>query len=190
LASALVGAGLLVLAGACGKGPSATTTTTPTADGQQEVAEAAGRGRASPTGAPANAPADEDVEELYIDGVRLRLQPNGCELTVSFLDQRHRHRFESFPGACHFAPDRHGQPWVVLTDHGNAVLVESSAPAEGGCNTALQVVVVTERGPQLSREIQRVSGCGPGPWDEMMYHVLASDRVNLGASRDSSPAAI
>lgn len=122
-----------------------------------------------------------DEEALYIDGVRLRLQPTGCTLTAAFLDQKLEHDFQQFPGACHFACDLQGQPWVVPTDHGKAVLVESSVPAEDGdCDTALQIVVITERGPQLSREVQHVSACGPGPWDELMYHVLASDRVELG----------
>lgn len=62
--------------------------------------------------------------------------------------------------------------------------LESWVPREtDGCDTALQVVVITERGPAISREIQRVSGCGPGPWDEMLVHVLASDRVPLGAAQ-------
>lgn len=68
---------------------------------------------------------------------------------------------------------------MVATDHGKAELVESWVTREpDGCDTALQVVVITERRPVLSREIQRVSG-GPGPWDEMLVHVLASDRVAL-----------
>lgn len=177
--------GLLGLVAACGKGPVGTTASTPpTDDDGSAVVEPADDGPATSATVPTDPPASDDVEELYVDGVRLRLQPGDCSLTATFLDQERRHRFQPFPGACHFAPDRDGQPWVVPTDNGKAVLVVSSVPTEAGdaCETALQLVVITERGPELSREIQRVSGCGPGPWDEMMYHVLASDRVALGAS--------
>lgn len=182
-AAAFAGAGFLALLGACGKGPGSTATSTPTVGAHEEQADPSSGSGSTPAAAPTVGPNEAGVEELYVDGVRLRLQPAGCVLTAVFLDQEHRHRFEPFPAsACHFAPDQHGQPWVVPTEHGKAVLVESSVPAEGDdCETALQIVVVTERGPQLSREIQHVSGCGPGPWDEMMYHVLASDRVALGA---------
>lgn len=126
-------------------------------------------------------PPASDAEELYVDGVRMTLQPSTCTFTATFLDHELGHHFE-FPGACHFAPGPDGQPWIVPTDHGKAVLVEGSTPVDGQCDTALQIVVVTERGPALSRQVQRVSGCGPGPWDEMMYHVLASDRVALGTN--------
>jgi hypothetical protein len=187
LALARLGA-CLVLA-ACSRGPAPSNTTPPSTDGSAVAVEPP-RDRAQPaaSGAAAagDAPACEDPgggEELYIDGVTLRLQPSSCTLTAVFLDQTRQHRFEGFPGACHFARDGQDQPWVVATDHGNAVLVQASVPAEGGdCDTALQVVVVTERGPALSREIQRVTGCGPGPWDELMLHVLASDRVALGGA--------
>lgn len=177
--------GLLGLVAACGKGPAGTTASTPPTndDGSGAVVEPVDDGAATATAVPADPPAGDDVEELHIDGVRLRLQPADCSLTATFLDQERRHRFQPFPGACHFAPGRDGLPWVVPTDHGKAVLVGSSVPAQAGdgCETALQLVVITERGPALSREVQRVSGCGPGPWDEMMYHVLASDRVAMGA---------
>jgi hypothetical protein len=156
-------------------------STPPTSGGGTAEVEPSGGTQADGATSPADPPAG-DVEELYVDGVRLRLEPQACLLTATFLDEERRHRFQAFPGACHFAPDPHGQPWVVSTDHGKAVLVQSWTPAEAGsCDTALQIVVVTERGPELSRQIQRVSGCGPGPWDEMMYHVLASDRVAMGA---------
>jgi hypothetical protein len=171
---------LLALGAGCGK-PTAGSTP-PAAGGGAEleddtepvdVAEPVDASAARPT---EPVPVGEPVEELYIDGVRLRLLPRLCRLDASFLDQERRFDFR-FPGACHFGPDAGGRPWVVSTDHGKAVLVVGSSKLESGaCDTALQVVVITERGPELSREIQRVSGCGPGPWDEMMVHVLASDR--------------
>lgn len=175
-----------MLAIACGKGAAsvpplaagdrATGEVGTGSDGLAEVEDDAGAAAAVPEDPPA-----ADEEELYIDGVRLRLRPAQCQLTARFLDEERQHQFERFPGACHFAPDRDGQPWVVATEHGKAVLVQSSVARDTeGCDTALQIVVITERGPALSREIQRVSGCGPGPWDELMYHVLASDRVPLG----------
>lgn len=173
---------LLTLATACGKGPGPSESTPPgPADGTTTAAVERSTAEEEAGGAtPEPRPADE--EELHVDGVRLRLQPAGCLLTAKLLDEELEHQFPAFPGPCHFAPDRQGQPWIVATEHGKAVVVESSATGEdGACDTALQVVVITERGPQLSREIQRVSACGPGPWDEMMYHVLASDRVALGA---------
>jgi hypothetical protein len=177
--------GLLGLVAACGKGPAGTTASTPPTsdDDGSAVVEPADDGASTTTATPADPPAGDDVEELHIDGVHLRLQTTGCALTATFLDEERRHRFEPFPGACHFALGRDGLPWVVPTDHGKAVLVGSSVPVQAGedCETALQVVVITERGPELSRQVQRVSSCGPGPWDEMMYHVLASDRVGMSA---------
>lgn len=177
---------LLALVAACGKtaarvsppdaGNRATGETEAGGGDRAEAEDDAGAIAAVPDDPPA-----ADDEELYVDGVRLRLRPAECLLTARFLDEERRHRFEGFPGACHFAPDRGGQPWVVATEHGKAVLVQSWVARDAdGCDTALQIVVITERGPELSREIQRVSGCGPGPWDELMYHVLASDRVPLG----------
>ncbi len=166
---------------ACGKGPGPTHSTPPDDDGGGTTAET---GHHTPTGddGSSSEPRPADEEELRIDGVRLRLQPGSCQLSATFLDEALEHRFESFPGPCHFAASAEGPPWVVATDHGKAVLVQSSAKTEGNdCDTALQIVVITERGPQLSRQVQRISSCGPGPWDEMMYHVLASDRVAFGA---------
>jgi hypothetical protein len=174
-------------AAACGKGPRPMDSTPPSRGGGTAEVEPLHHSLALTEledggGSPVEPPAT-DEEALYIDGVRLRLQPSGCTLTAAFLDEERKHAFQEFPGACHFACDLQGQPWVVPTDHGKAVLVESSAPAEeGDCDTALQIVVITERGPELSREVQHVSACGPGPWDELMYHVLASDRVDLGTA--------
>jgi len=125
--------------------------------------------------------ADPTVETIDVDGVKLELVPDECQLSATFVDDEQSHHF-AFPGACHFSPDPEGQAWVVATDHGKALLVESWVPlAEGDCDTALQLVIITQKGPELSSQIQRVSGCGPGPWDEMMYHVLAAQRVPLGS---------
>jgi hypothetical protein len=42
------------------------------------------------------------------------------------------------------------------------------------------VVVLTPEGVRLSKAEQRVAMCAPGDWDEMMFHVLASDPVEFG----------
>ncbi|MCB9716693.1 MAG: hypothetical protein H6712_22740 [Myxococcales bacterium] len=170
---------------ACGKGTGPGSSPPPdstTTDGGALADLDADGG--TETGAPeeegSGAPADG--EPLDIDGVHLSLSPAGCQLVATWLDQRREHHFD-FPGECHFAPDPQQRPaWVVPTDSGKAVIVMGSRPNEGGdCDTALQVLVVTEKGPALSSEIQRVASCSPGPWDEMMYHVMASRSVLLGA---------
>ncbi len=183
----------MLAATACTKGSGPDTTPPGPSSSTDGVATATAdtTGTPDPTGTPddagSNADGDPDSgataagESLLIDGVTLSLVPDGCQLTATYLDQRQTHTFD-FPGACQFSPDAQGQPWVVPTDNGKAVIVESWAPADRGCDTALQVVVITDKGPQLSRDIQRVSQCGPGPWDEMMYHVLSSDRVALGGA--------
>jgi hypothetical protein len=176
----------LVLAAACGK---PTTGSTPPGSGSgsgsggdtAEVEPPDAEPRPTLVYGDEPSPPSVGIEELYIDGVRLLLRSSECLLVAVTVGEEQLHRFEKFPGECHFAKDRDGQSWVVATDHGKAVLVESSVPKDAGnCDTALQVVVITEKGPMLSREVQRVSGCGPGPWDEMMVHVLASDRVAFG----------
>ncbi|MCH9681506.1 MAG: hypothetical protein K0V04_08740 [Deltaproteobacteria bacterium] len=156
-------------------GPSASTSSptvpTQTPEAPDDIADAG-----------SDDAAKGDAVELLIDGVQLRLTPSNCQLTASYLDEQQGHTFE-FPGDCHFSPGPDGLPWIVPTDNGKSVVVESWVPADGdACDTALQVVVITERGPTLSRGIQRVSECGPGPWDEMMVHVLSSERVALGTA--------
>lgn len=177
----LTAALLLLAATACTKG-SAEGPTAPPEPSPRAQTELDGVEATPEAGDVADADA-EPLEQLDIDGVRLSLDPGGCDVVATFLEERREHHFD-FPGDCHFAPDPQDRPaWVVPTDHGKAVLVVGSAPADGGgCDTALQVLVITEQGPALSSEIQRVSGCGPGPWDEMLYHVMASQRVELGSS--------
>jgi len=124
---------------------------------------------------------DPDIETLSFSGVDFKLVSSKCVLSATYLGAERTHHFD-FPGPCHWSPDRDGQPWIVTTDHGKAVLVESWTSTDGGnCDTALQVVVVSDKGPELSSQVQRVSRCGPGPWDEMMYHVMSGQRVGFTA---------
>lgn len=120
--------------------------------------------------------ADETVE---IDGVTLGLVAADCGLTAEFGDQRLVHRFE-FPAACSFATDSPGAVRVVATEAGRAVMVESSKPLDRDCDTATRVVVITPQGPRVSKAVQRVAMCAPFAWDEMMFHVLASEPVAFG----------
>lgn len=123
--------------------------------------------------------ASEAPEQFEAQGVVLGLLPEDCVLIAEAGEQRLEHRFE-FPAACHFATDDDGQPRAVSTEGGLALIVESSKPLEQDCDTALRVVVLTPEGPRLSRAVQRVAMCAPGGWDEMMFHVLASDPVSFG----------
>jgi hypothetical protein len=127
--------------------------------------------------------ASDAPEQFEHEGVRLGLDPVACVLIAESKSQRLEHQFE-FPGECHFATQsgagKQDQPRAVATDAGLALIVESSKPAAQDCDTALRVVVLTPAGPQLSRAVQRVAMCAPGGWDEMMFHVLASDPVAFG----------
>jgi hypothetical protein len=118
-------------------------------------------------------------ETIERDGVVLGLWPDECVLLAESGTARIEHRFE-FPGACRFAVDDHGKTRVVETDTGPALIVESSKPLAQDCDTALRVVVLTREGPRLSKSEQRVAMCAPGDWDEMMFHVLASEPVEFG----------
>lgn len=181
----LVATLVVVVVGACSKAPTTPATEAPEGAGSKGASssDAPSRDHAEPGEPPATAEPEATAnEELDIDGVHLSLS-SGCDLVATFGDQRREHHFD-FPGECHFAPDPQDRPaWVVPTDNGKAVLVVGSAPTDGSdCDTALQVLVVTEKGPALSVDIQRVAGCGPGPWDEMMYHVMSSRHALLGGS--------
>lgn len=118
-------------------------------------------------------------QTIELDGVRLGLVANECLLTADFGEQRLTHRFE-FPAACSFVSDSSGAIRVVTTDSGKAVMVESSRPIERDCDTATRVVVITREGPRVSNAVQRVAMCAPFEWDEMMFHVLASEPVAFG----------
>ena len=119
---------------------------------------------------------DQSVE---IDGVRLGLSAADCVLTAESGEQRLVHRFE-VPAACGFASDSTGAVRIVETDSGKAVMVESSRPLERDCETVTRVVVITKQGPRVSKAAQRVAMCLPFAWDEMMFHVLASEPVPFG----------
>jgi hypothetical protein len=118
-------------------------------------------------------------EQVERDGVVLGLWPDECLLLAETADARITQEFE-FPGACHFAVEADGRPRVVMTDTGPAWMIESSKPIAQDCDTALRVVVLTGAGPRLSKEEQHVAMCAPGDWDEMMFHVLASEPVEFG----------
>ncbi|HLT38599.1 MAG TPA: hypothetical protein VK034_20065 [Enhygromyxa sp.] len=137
---------------------------------------------AEPDGGPEPvepAPPDQTVE---LDGVRLGLVAADCLLTAELGEQRLVHRFDAAPGACAFASDEAGAVRIVATDQGPAVMVESSRPLERDCETMTRVVVVTKQGPRVSRAAQRVAMCAPFAWDEMMFHVLASEPVEFGTA--------
>jgi hypothetical protein len=123
--------------------------------------------------------AGDAPEQVERDGVVLGLWPDECLLLAETADARVTQQLE-FPGACHFAVDAAGQPRVVMTDTGPAWMVESSKPIAQDCDTALRVVVLTPAGPRLSKAEQHVAMCAPGDWDEMMFHVLASEPVAFG----------
>jgi hypothetical protein len=118
-------------------------------------------------------------EKVERDGVVLGLWPDECILIAESADARIAQKFE-FPGACHFAVDANGQARVVMTDTGPAWIVESSKPIAQDCDTKLRVVVLTRAGMRLSKAEQHVAMCAPGDWDEMMFHVLASEPVEFG----------
>jgi hypothetical protein len=127
-------------------------------------------------------------EQVERDGVVLGLWPDEClllaetaqtESTAPGRGARVAQQLE-FPGACHFALDADGRPRVVVTDTGPAWMIEGSKPLAQDCDTALRVVVLTRAGPRMSKAEQRVAMCAPSEWDEMMFHVLASEPVEFG----------
>lgn len=124
---------------------------------------------------------DTQVEHLVLSGVALSLSPKTCRLQASVDSRANSHHFD-FPGECHFSPAK--SPWIVETKYGKAVLVAGSTSKDNGeCDTALQLIVITEQGLELSEQIQRVSSCALGRWDEMMYHVMSSRRVLIEPRR-------
>lgn len=118
-------------------------------------------------------------EQFAHAGATLGLWPADCLLIAESAGGRAEHHFE-FPGECHFVTTKDGGPLVVETDTGLALMVESSKALDEGCDTALRVIVLSAEGPRLSRAVQRVQMCAPGGWDEMMFHVLASEPVVFG----------
>ncbi|MEM6993734.1 MAG: hypothetical protein AAF721_24685 [Myxococcota bacterium] len=132
-----------------------------------------------------DAPDPGPSEVAEVEDVRLTLTAD-CQLTAEQGGETFTHKFR-FPAECHFSKDAKAGLRIVATDHGKAVLVESSEPdGDKHCLTSLQVVVVAKEGPRLSKQIQHVAMCAPGVWDEMMFHVLASDRVTLGTPEAST----
>lgn len=127
--------------------------------------------------------AGDAPERFEQQGTLLGLFPSECVLVGESNGASVQHHFE-FPGECHFATNEDGSVRVVETDTGAALIVESSRPVEQDCDTALRVVVITKDGPRLSRGEQHVAMCAPGGWDEMMFHVLASDPVVFGTAAE------
>lgn len=123
-------------------------------------------------------PPDETIE---VDGVRIGLAADACMLSADIGEQRFVHVFE-FPAKCSFVADSSGAIRIVETDSGKAVMVESSKPLERDCDTATRVVVITPEGPRVSKAVQRMAMCAPFDWDEMMFHVLASEPVAFGVA--------
>jgi hypothetical protein len=162
---------IVILAVAC------APASEPTAEPEPKVAPIEVEPRE--TGVVEGGGAREAPEQLERDGMVLGLWPDECRLVAETASVRSEHRFE-FPGACRFAVDADGQPRVVATDTGPALIIESSKPLAQDCDTALRVVVLTRAGPRLSKAEQRVAMCAPGEWDEMMFHVLASEPVEFG----------
>jgi hypothetical protein len=150
----------------------------PTAEPEPKVAPVEAEPRAIATTIEGRKASDAP-EQVEQDGVVLGLWPDECVLLAETAKTRVEHHFE-FPGACRFAVDGDGQPRSVATDSGPAWMIESSKPIARDCDTALRVVVLTPNGPRLSKAEQRVAMCAPGDWDEMMFHVLASEPVQFG----------
>lgn len=164
--------GLVLLAPACGRASEPTQEPEPKVapiEVEPESGGAAVEGRR----------ASDAPMKVERDGVVLGLWPDECVLLAESSAARVEHRFE-FPGACGFAVDREGKPRIVETDTGVALMIESSKPVAQDCDTALRVVVLGREGPRLSKAEQRVAMCAPGDWDEMMFHVLASEPVPFG----------
>ena len=135
--------------------------------------------------------APSELEHFEHEGVSVDLSPGRCDLLVEAGGARLEHHF-AFPADCHLARTADGQVRAVVTDTGLALMIESSKALEQDCDTALRVLVLTAEGPRLSRGMQRVAMCteaaggSPGQWDEMMFHVLASDPVPLGTPAEDS----
>ena len=163
--------GSLVLARAC------ASASQPTVEPEPNVAPV--EVEAHEPGAIEARAARDAPEKIERDGVLLGLWPDECLLLAESASARISHQFE-FPGACHFAVGADGLPRVVETDTGPAWMIESSKPIERDCDTALRVVVLTRMGPRLSKAEQHVAMCAPGDWDEMMFHVLASELAEFG----------
>ena len=150
-----------------------------------EVAPIESEPDASTTGPASDARAADDAPEQFSRaGVTLGLWPDECLLVAETQTIRVEHRFE-FPDACHFVSESEGgPPQAVATEYGPALMVVGSKALDDGCDTALRVVLLHAEGPRVSRGVQRVAACGPGAWDEMMYHVLASEPVEFGTPAD------
>jgi hypothetical protein len=163
---------LLLLVGACERASEPTVEPAPNVapvEAQPNDGAIAVEGRA----------ARDAPEQVERDGVVLGLWPDECLLLAESAEARSTQQFE-FPAACHFAVDAGGQPRVVMTDTGPAWMIESSKPLAQDCDTKLRVVVLTSAGPRLSKAEQHVAMCAPSEWDEMMFHVLASEPVSFG----------
>lgn len=170
----------LLVARACGQ--ASEPSTQPETGGEPEPSVAPVESEPNDGGANVEGLEARDApEKIERDGVVLGLWPDQCLLLAESASARISHQFE-FPGACRFAVDADGRPRVVETDTGPAWMIESSKPIARDCDTALRVVVLTRMGPRLSKAEQRVAMCAPGDWDEMMFHVLASEPVEFGTA--------
>lgn len=112
------------------------------------------------------------------------LELRDCELVYGVSAESSSIRMQ-LPSPCQFAKRKDGSIRIIESENGSVLLVESSrsvlTPAPSGaavdCDTHLRGVIVTDKGVQLSRDIQKVSTCAPALWDEKMFHIFALQPV-------------
>lgn len=89
---------------------------------------------------------------------------------------------------CAVSVDADGKPAMTHTKWGISLLVVSSRKIEqqtdglspGDCDTRIQGVLIAGNTMLVSPQAESFAMCGSGPWDEKLYHILAS-RAHTGA---------
>jgi hypothetical protein len=113
---------------------------------------------------------------VVVDDVSLQLR--GCELLAHYSDGgRHALNVPRWE-VCEFSRASDGSVQVIRTKRGPTLLVVSSQPdtsetGERDCDTRIRGIVVARSALLLSENEQRIAMCGVGPFDELMFHVLA-----------------
>jgi hypothetical protein len=101
----------------------------------------------------------------------------GCRLEAEWAGGKRTAIDIELPGDCVFVTTTSGVQ-VMKTKQGQAVLVVSSHPdpkIPGDCDTHVRAVVSNGERLAVSSEEQVIAMCGAkGPWDTMMFEILAA----------------
>lgn len=130
---------------------------------------------------PASPTATAPAESARIGAAEAAL--SGCLLEVTWDGGGRRQSTAlDLPGDCTFARTRSGVQ-IEDTPGGKAALIVSSHPLEGrpgDCDTRVRAVVIAGERAAVSKDQQTMRTCGAqGPFDTLMFHVLASSTQPL-----------